>query len=86
MFKVIKYFTDLQDNRHAYHEGDIFPREGLEVSKKRFAELASDKNKRGIPLIEEVVEGPVPFADPEEEVIEEKPVEKPKPKRGKKKG
>jgi hypothetical protein len=85
MFKVIKYFTDLQDNRHAYHEGDTFPREGLEVSAERFAELASDKNKRGVPLIEEVIEGPIPFTDPEE-IVEEKPVEKPKPKRGRKKG
>lgn len=85
MFKVIKYFTDLQDNRHAYHEGDKFPREGLEVSAERFAELASDKNKRGVPLIEEIIEGPIPFTDPEE-IVEEKPVEKPKPKRGRKKG
>ena len=29
MYKVIVYFTDLHDNDHEYHEGDIFPREGI---------------------------------------------------------
>lgn len=56
VYKVIKRFVDLQDNRHDYREGDTFPREGKKVSKKRIAELASDKNRRGIPLIEETEE------------------------------
>lgn len=56
MYKVIKYFEDLRDNRHAYNEGDAFPRKGLKVSKARIAELASDKNRRGIPLIVKVEE------------------------------
>lgn len=55
-YKVIVRFIDLQDNRHEYREGDTFPREGKKVSKKRTAELASDKNRRGIPLIAEVEE------------------------------
>lgn len=54
MYKVKEYFTDLQDNNYAYNPGDIFPREGMKVSKKRFAELAGTENKRGIALIEEV--------------------------------
>ena len=54
MYKVIEGFVDLQDNNFPYGVGDNFPRKGKRVSKKRFAELASDKNKRGIPLIEEV--------------------------------
>ena len=54
MYKVIKYFTDLQDNDHAYHEGETFPREGLTVTSKRLAELSSAINKRGVPLIEEI--------------------------------
>ena len=29
MYKVIKYFTDLQDNEHPYNAGDTFPRDGL---------------------------------------------------------
>ena len=58
MYKVIKYFTDLQDNNYAYYVGDTFPHNGVEVSAERIAELASDKNRRGIPLIEEVAEKP----------------------------
>lgn len=54
MYKVKEYFTDLQDNNYAYNPGDVFPREGMKVSKKRFAELAGTENKRGIALIEEV--------------------------------
>jgi hypothetical protein len=56
MFKVISFFTDKQDNGFAYHEGDSFPREGLTVSKERLAELSSDKNRRGKPVIVEVKE------------------------------
>ena len=51
MYKVIKYFTDLQDNNHPYHAGDIFPRSGLVVSEDRFTELAGSENKQGVPLI-----------------------------------
>lgn len=54
MYRVIEYFTDLQDNDYPYNAGDIFPREGKTVSKERFAELSGAANKRGIPLIEEV--------------------------------
>ena len=52
MYRVIKYFTDLHDKDFAYNEGDTFPRKGITVTKERFAELASDKNKQGEPLIE----------------------------------
>ena len=58
MYKVIKYFTDMQDNNYAYHVGDTFPHNGVEVSAERIAELSSDKNLQGVPLIEEVVEKP----------------------------
>lgn len=53
-YKVIAYFEDLQDNSRPYNVGDIFPVEGVEVTEKRFAELASKKNRRGKPLIKEV--------------------------------
>lgn len=56
MFKVIKYFTDLQDNNHPYKVGDIYPREGLEPSEERYAELAGKENLRKEPLIELVEE------------------------------
>ena len=58
MYRVIKYFTDLQDNNYAYYVGDTFPRNGVEVGAERIAELASDKNLQGVPLIEEIVEKP----------------------------
>ena len=58
MYKVIKYFTDLQDNNYAYYVGDTFPRNGVEAGAERVAELSSDKNLQGVPLIEEVVEKP----------------------------
>ena len=56
VYKVIHYFTDLQDFNHPYKVGDKFPRLGLKVSNERLEELASDKNKQGKPLIEKVEE------------------------------
>ena len=58
MYRVIKSFTDMQDNNYAYYVGDTFPHNGVEVGAERIAELSSDKNRRGIPLIEEVEEKP----------------------------
>ena len=58
MYKVIKSFTDLQDNNYAYYVGDTFPHNGVEVGAERIAELASDKNRLCVPLIEEVTEKP----------------------------
>ena len=58
MYKVIKSFTDLQDNNYAYYVGDTFPHDGVEVDSERIAELASDKNRLGVPLIEEIAEKP----------------------------
>ena len=57
MYKVIKYFTDLQDKEHPYHPGDTFPRDGIQVSAERLKELSGKDNKQGTPLIEEVKEG-----------------------------
>lgn len=84
MYKVIKYFTDLQDNNHAYHEGETFPREGLTVTSKRLDELSSAINKRGVPLIEEIKDDFSQYMNPPVEAEEEEP--KPKAKRTKKKG
>ena len=58
MYKVIKSFTDLQDNNYAYYVGDTFPHNGVEVGAERIAELASDKNRLGVPLIEEIADKP----------------------------
>lgn len=54
MYKVIERFKDLRDNGHVYNVGDVFPRDGVTVSKKRIKELESGKNRRGISLIKEV--------------------------------
>ena len=56
MFRVIKHFTDMQDGNFAYEIGDTFPRKGLSVLPSRIRELASDKNRQGVPLIEEIPE------------------------------
>lgn len=53
-YRVIEYFTDLQDFNHPYKVGDTFPRLGLDVSKERIAELSTNKNRRKKPLIEKV--------------------------------
>ena len=58
MYNVIKSFTDLQDNNYAYYVGDTFPHNGVEVDGERIAELQSDKNRLGVPLIEKVAEKP----------------------------
>ena len=58
MYRVIHKFYDLKDNNHAYSVGDIFPHNGVEVDSERIEELASNKNRLGIPLIEEIKEKP----------------------------
>lgn len=55
-YKVIKYFTDLQDNEYPYNEGDIFPRSGVTVSAERLQELSTSENRQRVPLIEAVEE------------------------------
>lgn len=57
MYRVIKQFYDLKAD-HAYSVGDTFPHNGVEVDVERVAELASDKNRLGVPLIEEVAGKP----------------------------
>ena len=58
MYRVVHKFYDLQDNNHAYSVGDTFPHNGVEVDAERIAELASDENRLGVPLIEEIAEKP----------------------------
>jgi len=64
MYKVIKAFADLQDQKHVYKIGDEYPRKGYSPSGERVEELLSDKNKTGKPLI--ITEEPEP-------ILEEKP-------------
>ncbi|MEG2294298.1 MAG: hypothetical protein RR936_08090 [Carnobacterium sp.] len=57
-FKVIKDFKDLEDGNHIYRVGDFYPRQG-KVKKVRAEKLATEKNKIGEPVIEEVKDGEV---------------------------
>lgn len=54
MYKVIKSFIDLQDERYLYKVGDVYPREGYTPTDERIEELSSDKNKQGVELIKKV--------------------------------
>lgn len=56
MYKVIKFFTDLQDDLHPYNVGDEFPRKGVTVSQKRIDELLGNKNRQGTSLIATVAD------------------------------
>ena len=58
MYRVVHKFYDLKDNNYAYYVGDTFPHNGVDVDAERTAELASDKNRLGVPLIEEIEEKP----------------------------
>lgn len=51
IYKVIHFFTDLQDNNYPYSVGDRYPRNGLDVSEARIRELSGKDNKQGKPLI-----------------------------------
>lgn len=55
-YKVIKHFTDIQDNNYAYNEGDTYPREGMSVLPSRIRELATNENRQGVALIVEIEE------------------------------
>lgn len=46
-----EYFKDSADNGFVYRAGDTFPRAGKTVSEARLAELSSDGNRRGRPVI-----------------------------------
>ena len=51
MYRVLRRFTDLQDNRYLYQPGDEYPRAGLDVSEDRIDELSSSNNRRHVALI-----------------------------------
>lgn len=94
MYKVVKFFTDLQDNNYPYHVGDVFPHSGMVVDEKRIKELSTAANRRNVPLIEEVEENVQEKSEkPAEEQIDdfaqymnppivEEVAEKPKKRRG----
>lgn len=79
-YRVIEGFYDLQDPEgksfHLYNKGDIYPREGLEPTKERIAELSGKGNQRKQPLIEETSE-----ETDSEETAPEAPEEEEAPKK-----
>lgn len=54
-YRVLKSFTDLQDDNHMYRVGDKYPRSGR-GKKERIEELSGSDNLQKRPLIAEVVE------------------------------
>ena len=99
-YLVIKQFKDLQDDGYKYGVGDEFPRPGLKVSKQRLEELSTNKNRRGVPVLE-IIDEPevenevtakdeivpeIPEKGTEESTVDEgTTVEEVKPKRTRKK-
>jgi hypothetical protein len=69
MFRVIKLFTDLQDDNYKYEVGDEYPRLGLKPSLARIEELKGSDNKQHTPLIEEIED----LKADTEETTEDKP-------------
>lgn len=51
MYRVVTAFADAQDNEHIYNVGDVFPRTGVTVGKKRLGALSSNRNKYGVVFI-----------------------------------
>ena len=52
-YRVLEDFSDKQDDRRHYKAGDTYPREGLEPSPQRIAQLSGKR-----PVIEPVAEKP----------------------------
>ena len=55
-YRVLEDFSDKQDDRRPYKVGDVYPREGLDPSPQRIAELLGSDNARHRPVIEVIKE------------------------------
>ena len=53
-YTVIHEFADVTDNGYVYTSGDAYPRDGLNPTCGRIAELLSNSNRIGEPLISEL--------------------------------
>lgn len=78
MYEVIYKFADMEDGLHVYEVGDKFPREGVKVSGRRIAELASTKNKIGQVLIKKIQVEEEPEVEEGFDVEEASEIEEPK--------
>lgn len=54
-YEVIRFFTDAQDNEHPYNVGDIYPRNGLSVTKERIRDLLNGNNFQRVRLIQPIL-------------------------------
>lgn len=85
-YRVIKFFTDLQDKGYAYNVGDVFPRHGLNVTESRIKQLMSAGNKQHTPLIEVEEDTEEGFSEVKEDAEDTQAiVDAPKKSEGKKK-
>lgn len=74
---VTRYFTDAADNEYAYHEGDIYPRDGFNPTTQHLQRLLSGNNFQRIPLIKRVTDGVIVKKAKAQPIVEE-PVEESK--------
>lgn len=76
-YEVIRDFHDAQDGNYAYHEGDIYPRDGALPSEQRIKDLINGNNFQEVPLIKIATEAKAV------EVKAKKPKEEPEEKNDK---
>lgn len=79
-FLVVVPFIDLEDGHHMYRKGDIYPREGLNVSDERIMQLLSTQNKAHKSFLERVAE---PITEESSAVAETEQPKKRRTKRSK---
>ena len=58
MYTVINTFSDKQDANRLYRPGDIYPAEGVKVTKGRLHELSHRHPMTGKVYIKEIIETP----------------------------
>lgn len=76
-FVALKAFTDLEDGRHVYKAGHIYPREGVELDEERAESLLTTDNKRKEALIVQIAVNEEPEPDLEAEEADGVPKEFP---------
>ena len=70
-YTVLSEFADLQDEKHVYGIGDVYPREGYTPTAERVDELCTGKNLLHKPLIQKVEDEVVPQEVEESSEVEE---------------
>ena len=53
MYRVVKAFSDSEDDRYVYWAGDEYPRKGYEPTAERIEGLLGTNNMQRVPLIAE---------------------------------